>query len=773
MPNRALGARVSEPDRAPDRAEHRCSKALARRNGGQNSTLLHQASRWATLAWSVAIWIVGTWAAAAQPVTTLSGQLELARVVDLAAERLGVNVEYDGSKLKGVVTLRLTGGITDGELWQLTNRLLLSRGFTTVRRAGEDTISVVPITEAPEAARVELHEALSDERAPAGFRTELVHIEHGNTQTIVDALQALIGRNGKLTRLGQSNQLMVSAPTEQMDLVHRLLENLDAADLATTVEEFRVEHVSIDRLMALAEQMQASRELVSGRPLPGKLLRAPDGDTVLVVAPESQLAAWEALIDQLDRLEPAFTRSYIPRQFGITEVQSLIDATIAPTGGSAEGRWRVVADSLTASLIITATQAQHDQIAELIDRLSETPAAERRPMRSWAMQNRPVDEVLSVLEGLQSAGALSARMEGLMSAGEGRGATRPASGREGRSVQSQPGDSTSRGAALSSGVSELAGGMPGHAGAEELTLTADRGTNTLIAVGSPRLLEQIDALLAAIDVRQPQVMIEVLMIGLTDAQTKDLAIHLDQIVTKGGTLMRLSSLFGLSDFAGDTDTAGFSGAGGTAVILDPGDFGVLVRALETLNHGRTLSMPRVLATNNVAATFNSTVNEPYLSTNASDTVATTSFGGSESAGTQISITPQIAAGDHLLLEYNVTLSAFVGESASPSLPPARQQNVISSTATIPDGYTVAVGGFEFTATGDSVNQVPLVSKIPLLGELFKSRSRSTSRTRFYVFIRANVLRSAGFDDLKYISDRWAGEADLDTEWPKVEPQVIR
>lgn len=709
-----------------------------------------------------------------QPLTTLSGQLELARVVDLASERLGVNIEYDASKLKGTVTLRLGGGVTDDELWQLTNRLLASRGFTTVRRAGEDTLSVVMLAEAADAARVEPEDAPPYDRAPAGFRTIIAPIKHGNTQAIADALQPLMGKTGKLTRIGQGDQLLVSATAEQLDLVDRFLQSLDAPEAATAIEELPIERLGVERLMTLAEQMQASRELVSGRKLPGKLVRAPDGNSVLIVAPENQLAAWRALIEQLDRREPTSTRSYAPSHFGLEEVRSLIESTIAPAAAMPDDRWRIVSDTLTGSLIVTATESQHEQIEQLLQRLTDAPLESRRPMRSWTMRNRPVDEVISVLEGLVSAGALEAGFESQSGSGE----SAPNSPRASNSTDNV-GSELGRGPRQpDSRPFPLAAPAPPAAsrsisGSHDLTLTADTGTNTLIAVGSPRLLDQIDALLATIDVRQPQVMIEVLMVGLTDAQTKDLAIHLDQILTKGGTLVRLSSLFGLTDFAGDASTSSFSGAGGTAVILDPGDFGVLVRALETLNQGRTLSMPRVLATNNIPATFNSTVNEPYLSTNASDTVATTSFGGSESAGTQISITPQIAAGDHLVLEYNVTLSAFVGESADPALPPSRQQNVISSTATIPDGYTVAVGGFEFTTEGDSVNQVPLVSRIPLLGELFKSRSRSNSRTRFYVFLRANVLRSDGFDDLKYLSDEWANQADVDTGWPTVEPRVIR
>lgn len=72
------------------------------------------------------------------PRMQLQGEVDLARLVDLCAQRLDLTVEYDASVLKGKVTLRLTESLTDAELWDLTNRVLGLRGFTTVRLRGAD-----------------------------------------------------------------------------------------------------------------------------------------------------------------------------------------------------------------------------------------------------------------------------------------------------------------------------------------------------------------------------------------------------------------------------------------------------------------------------------------------------------------------------------------------------------------------------------------------------------------------------------------------------------
>lgn len=303
-------------------------------------------------------------------------------------------------------------------------------------------------------------------------------------------------------------------------------------------------------------------------------------------------------------------------------------------------------------------------------------------------------------------------------------------------------------------------------------LTIDEGSNTLIAVGDSRTLAQIEALLKELDVRQPQVMLEVLLVSLSEGDTLDLGVQLEKLEMSGSTIISLSSLFGLGDTAGLTSLPA-PGTGFTGVALDPGDFSIVLRALATINEGRSLNIPKVLVNNNQTATLDSVLQEPFLSTNASDTVATTSFSGTQDAGTQITVTPQIAAGDFLNLEYTVTLSAFVGDSSDPALPPPRQQNTLASVATIPDGYTIVVGGLEVLNDTEAVSRIPLLGEIPWLGEAFKNRSRTQSRNRFYVFIRPTVLRHDGFEDLKYLSDVAVTNAEIEDGWPEVKPRLIR
>ena len=137
------------------------------------------------------------------------------------------------------------------------------------------------------------------------------------------------------------------------------------------------------------------------------------------------------------------------------------------------------------------------------------------------------------------------------------------------------------------------------------------------------------------------------------------------------------------------------------------------------------------------------------------------------------MTPQITDGDQILVEYAVTLSTFVGDSADPTLPPPRQQNKLGSVATVPDGYAVVVGGLEIESETEAASRVPILGSIPLVGALFRSTSTTRQKSRFFVFLRCSVLRDARYEDLRYASAPALAAAGVEDGLPVVEPRVIR
>ncbi len=730
-----------------------------------------------------------------------------------------------------------TGGLTDAELWSLMNELLASRGFTTVRQPGAKLLSVVRVSDAAVAAALELPageggvSGLQAANEP-GFASLVVRLKHRAPKDVIDTAGKALTRavaggtsagSGSIVALGDPNVprglVLISDLSPRIEQAMALIELIDTPSSGSVVESVTVSNVAPAAMATLVAQVTAKRELVSGEKVSGEVLPLPRGGSVLVIAPPERVEYWRTLIQSLDQGsgEGVEQRTYVPKAFASGDVAGLIEQTAREVrgpsgellGDASDDRWKLVIDDLTGALVITATPTQHAAIGKLLERLESTPPAAKYPVRSFVIQNRNVKDLLPIVQDLMQTGILGASAElggdtasavgsspstdvgaarvpsdaklntpttGALNGGSAtttQNNTRP-SGAAATNLGTVPADTGNRDGERSTRTNSTRGRGSGSDRRDTLALSADESTNTLIAMGEPRLLEQLEALIHQLDTRQAQVMLEVLLVSLTDNQTMDLGVELEKLnIGLGGeTRGRLASLFGIANRAGDVPVVG--GSGGQAIVLNPGDFSVVLRALQTLNKGRSLSMPSILIKNNEEASLDSILEQPFATTNTNNSVtSSTSFGGSLPAGTQLSIKPQIAEGDHLTLDYQVSLSSFTGSSSNPNLPPPRQQNKVQSVATIPDGHTVVVGGIDLNTDNQGTSQVPLLAEIPILGEAFKSRSNNRSKQKFYVFIRANILRSRSFEDLKYLSEVRTSEVGVDDGFPEVEPRVIR
>lgn len=681
-------------------------------------------------------------AAAAQPVDhadrlRLSGRIDVARLVDLAAEQTGVRVEYDPDAIRGVVTLRDRAGLDPAELWQLKAEVLAARGLTTVRRPS-GVFAVVRLQEA-DAASLPI-DGLPDGPTP-GFVSIVREARDRDAAFLVAAAGETANKqNGSIKRLGDSGLIVLSGLAERVAVVERLLDRLDRPGEEPRAEVVGLRHVGQAEIVAALEELRAKRAMIGAPGVRGDLIALADGRSVLLVAPEADAPTLLAMVEALDRPRGVAARRYTPKYFSLNDVARLIGEVVVPDerGGP---ELRVVIDDLTGSLIVTGTDAQHAAIRELLDALDATPEEARRATRSYPIRERSAAELVGVLAGLLDADVSPAG-----------GSTTPA----------QAGDADAGEPAAEAGRAR-----------RSAFITHDEHTNVVIAVGEPQALDRIGALIRELDVRQPQVQIEVLIISLSESDTLDLGMEIAGLINSGSVRARLSSLFGLSSGGSTANPSVGDATGFTGVVLSPGEFSVVVRALETINEGRTLSIPKILVSNNESGSLDSVLQQPFVSINAGDTVATTTFGGTQDAGTSVQVTPRISTGDHLLLEYSVSLSSFVGDSAGPEVPPPRQQNRISSVVKVPDGYTVALGGLELKNDSSAESRLPLIGSIPLLGDLGKRRSRSGSTQRFYVFIRPMVLRHEGFEDLKYLGEIESASFAAPEGWPSVAPRVIR
>ena len=687
-------------------------------------------------------------AADAPSTTRLTSTLELARLVDLTAQLNRVEIEYDPGSLRGKsVTLRLTHDVTPAELWDLCLTVLHSNGMTLIQRPGQQNLFAA--LSIAEAAKASLPQPAIDlgPRAP-GYQSVIHTLDTLTPEAVLEAMKPVVDSDAKLSikPVPALSGVIVSGVRERVEYALAIIDRLDSSGALPSIHIVPLRHRSAIDVIAEVKAITTTLGNQGGLRMKSDISVGSDQQSVRVIGPGIEFETIQVMIEQADRPSAIMTRSFDPRGYPLGTVSSFLETMAHDSSPRGSGeQWRVVGDELTNTLIVTGTESELDAAASALDQLAAMPAEGRRIIKIIDVKNREATKIREIASQL-----LNARLLG------------------------DQGDGLTRATIDSEGLPDAARPQPiaRESARQDLELAVDSEMNTIIATGSRRRIEQLESIIQQLDVRQPQVQLEVVMLSLSESQTRDFGVELAGNIDTGGTLIGLGSLFGLSSISPSSGSAQASGTGGTAVILSPGDFSAVIRAIQTVNDGRSVSMPSIVVNNNETATLNSTTTQPYLTTTITDSNIVTSRGGSASAGTTINVSPQIAAGDHIVLDYSFTLSSFVGEASAGGVEPPTQQTSLNSIATIPDGYTIALGGIESTSEGDSNTKTPLLGDIPILGALFKSQSDSSSRSRFYVFIRATVMRSPSFEHLKYISADLAKEMGVDDGWPEVQPRII-
>ena len=114
----------------------------------------------------------------------------------------------------------------------------------------------------------------------------------------------------------------------------------------------------------------------------------------------------------------------------------------------------------------------------------------------------------------------------------------------------------------------------------------------------------------------------------------------------------------------------------------------------------------------------------------------------QNVGISLEVKPQINAGGAIKLELRQEVSSIAGPVSEDFSDLILNNREIETTITVDDGEIVGIGGLLDDNERRTIERIPFLSDIPLLGELFKSRGRSRAKTNLMVFIRPTILRSA-------------------------------
>ena len=279
-----------------------------------------------------------------------------------------------------------------------------------------------------------------------------------------------------------------------------------------------------------------------------------------------------------------------------------------------------------------------------------------------------------------------------------------------------------------------------------IKITEEKTTRSIIVRGKETDLDIVDKIIKEIDVRTKQVLIEAFIVEANSDFERALGTRLggyykrqDSIVggvqgastgdgpINAGTAVLGGAVDSITDFgaAGATSGIGILKKTGSAVLKAE------ITALEIQGLGKTISNPKVFTLDNQVATITQGEEIPYASSGE---------GGSDTqfkeAALKMTVTPSIIGDGNVLLTIQVNNDTPNRSNAGD---PAINKMEISTKLLVADGDIVVIGGIKKNSTTNSKQQTPGVGDTPVIGNLFKGKSKTDNLDELLVFIAPRVL----------------------------------
>jgi type IV pilus assembly protein PilQ len=298
------------------------------------------------------------------------------------------------------------------------------------------------------------------------------------------------------------------------------------------------------------------------------------------------------------------------------------------------------------------------------------------------------------------------------------------------------------------------------------SVIAEPRTNQIFVTDTPNKLEEVQALIARLDVPVRQVMIEARIVEASDQFGKSIGIKLGVgNIGSGGSLGGGARINYGGSYLGVGQTTQVNGvplvAGGPATLGGTADFFNLpatgqngfnaatlglalfnsagsrllaleLSALEGDGKGRIVSSPRVITADQTKALIEQGTELPYQVATASGATSI----AFRKANLKLEVTPQITPEGNIILDVDVNKDS-VGQATAAGF--AINTKHVKTQVLIENGGTVVIGGiFELTET-NTETRVPLVSDLPVIGNLFKNRTRSANKQELLIFITPRMV----------------------------------
>ena len=299
----------------------------------------------------------------------------------------------------------------------------------------------------------------------------------------------------------------------------------------------------------------------------------------------------------------------------------------------------------------------------------------------------------------------------------------------------------------------------------------EQRTNQIFVTDIPSKLEEIQQMIAKIDIPMRQVLIEARIVEATDTFGRNLGIKLGALDMRGvrggvpgfgvggnnrvavtGTYQGVGEQtlqaeesdgsYTPNSYFVNMPAAGINGVNAASVALSL--FGATsnrflnleLSALEAEGKGKIVSSPRVITADQVKALIEQGTELPYQTATSSGATSI----AFRKASMKLEVTPQITPEGSIILDVDVNKDS-VGRITTAGY--AIDTKHVQTQVLVENGGTVVIGGIYMQSETDNVTKVPLLGDIPVVGNLFKSRAKASERSELLIFLTPKVISEKG------------------------------
>ena len=492
--------------------------------------------------------------------------------------------------------------------------------------------------------------------------------------------------------------------------------------ISTTSDELVTQVIALKNVSA-AQLVPILRPLI---PQYGHLAAYPTSNILIISDRANNVSRMMRIIQRIDQTTDDEVDFIRLEHASAAEIVRVVNSLTAGAGAEAGGApVKLIADDRTNSVLISGEKSQRLRLRVLVAHL-DTPLDKGGGTTVRYLKYADADKLASKLKEQVQAGAAAGAAG---AAGAGQGA-------QDRST----------------------------------TIWAEPTTNALVITAPPKQMRQLMDVIDRLDIRRLQVQVEAIIVEITGNKNIDFGVNWAvngaasdigagafnaPIGTGGPSIGSIAS----AALGGSAALAAGAAALPTGVTLGVGrlvkggtSWAAIVRAIAGNANTNIISTPTLVTLDNQEAQIKVTTEVPFVTGQYASTASTNPQGSSgvvnpfttiqrQDVGTILKITPQITDDGTVLLKIEQEVSSLI-KSAIATVDVQTSKRVINTRVLANDGEIIVLGGLISDTVTESEQRVPLLGAIPVLGNLFRTRSSTKDKTNLMVFLRPKILVNA-------------------------------